>query len=578
MNIIPRPKNCIVENLNFVLNGYVFLSETADNRLVKAVAELGVVTNNVEKASVEISHGLDGDGYTLNIDEKGVNIVGEGASGAFYGIQTLKQIARKYGVNVPFCHIEDRPDFKERGFYHDVTRGKVPKLETLYKIVDELSELKINQLQLYVEDAFDFTAYRGIIPEDCKLTAEEIKALDDYCYERFIELVPSMSTFGHLYELLQSEKYRHLCELENYRPTQHYWMEKMAHHTIDVSNPESLELISQMIDEYVPLFRSNKLNICCDETFDLCKGKNLGKDPGEEYIKFLCKIINKAKEHGKTVQMWGDIILKNPETIKELPNDVVLLNWDYDAEPNDEGHCKFFQNAGNPYLVCPGTSTWKRFAEDVCVSSRNISHMANYGYKYGALGLLNTNWGDYNNVCSWYTSQIGVVIGAECSWNAENKISDEHLISIGEYVYGRGTKAYELVKAIGQEENKSGFASLVHWYSANYIENKKVPLNINAEACIKSIAECETLKEEFSKLGSDNDPLIGDMIIAIRAISIIKRVSLAICGKKEHLKSIAEEMPDFILNMRKAWLRDNKLSRLDMGCEFFNTILSVANQ
>ena len=185
---------------------------------------------------VRISHGEDGESYTLDIDEKGVSIVGSGAAGAYYGVQTLRQIIHEYGDTLPFCHIEDKPDFKERGFYHDVTRGRVPTLKQLLHITDLLAYYKINSLQLYVEDAFEFVEYDGIMTAEDVLTAEEITALDDYCYENFIELVPSLATFGHLYNLLQSDKYKHLCEMEDWKPCQMYWLEKMAHHTIDVSN------------------------------------------------------------------------------------------------------------------------------------------------------------------------------------------------------------------------------------------------------------------------------------------------------------------------------------------------------
>ena len=35
------------------------------------------------------------------------------------------------------------------------------------------------------------------------LTAQEIMELDDYCAARHIELVPSLSTFGHMYPYSQ---------------------------------------------------------------------------------------------------------------------------------------------------------------------------------------------------------------------------------------------------------------------------------------------------------------------------------------------------------------------------------------
>ena len=52
----------------------------------------------------------------------------------------------------------------------------------------------------------------------------------------------------------------------------------MGHHTIDVSNEESIALVGSLIEQYVPLFRSEKFNICCDETFDLCGVINAVKD------------------------------------------------------------------------------------------------------------------------------------------------------------------------------------------------------------------------------------------------------------------------------------------------------------
>ena len=48
----------------------------------------------------------------------------------------------------------------------------------------------------------------------------------------------------------------------------------MAHHTINTSDPESLQLIEGMISEYMELFTSRQFNICADETFDLGRGRN----------------------------------------------------------------------------------------------------------------------------------------------------------------------------------------------------------------------------------------------------------------------------------------------------------------
>ena len=153
-----------------------------------------------------------------------------------------------------------------------MTRGKVPTLETLKQLVDKLSHYKINQLQLYIEHSFAYKGFSEIWFDKDPLTAEEILLLDEYCRTKHIELVPSIAVFGHLYEVLRSESYKELCEIEDGSDFSFY--DRMAHHTLDVSNEQSLVLVQKMIDEFLPLFTSNKFNIGCDETFDIGKGKS----------------------------------------------------------------------------------------------------------------------------------------------------------------------------------------------------------------------------------------------------------------------------------------------------------------
>ena len=309
MKLLPTPKQCVPETGAFSLkNAVVLVAAGTDRRVVRAAEELRrafesaantfirfAVTQTVpESGTILIRHDLDAsaEGYTLTIRENGIVVDAKGPAGAFYGIQTLRQLVRVHGDMLPALTIEDAPSFAERGLYHDVSRGRVPTLQNLKEIADQLAELKYNQLQLYVEDTFWNEEYASFRPKDCCLTAEELLELDAYCADRFIELVPSLSTFGHLYNLLENERYRHLCEYEDWKPKQHYWMEKMAHHTLDAYDPKSFALVRQMIEEYLPLFSSKKFNICCDETFDLCKGKNAGKDEGEAYYQFVKQIID----------------------------------------------------------------------------------------------------------------------------------------------------------------------------------------------------------------------------------------------------------------------------------------------
>ena len=157
-------------------------------------------------------------GYTLTVNENGVVIKGESERGLFYGIQTLKQIVMQEKVNIPYMEIKDSPDVYERGYFHDVTRGRVPTVETLKKIVDKIVLYKYTDLQLYIEHAFNWEGFEEINVNMGFMTAEEIMEIDQYCYDRFIDLVPAFSTLGHSYNLLQSKSYSKYCELENYEP------------------------------------------------------------------------------------------------------------------------------------------------------------------------------------------------------------------------------------------------------------------------------------------------------------------------------------------------------------------------
>lgn len=515
--------------------------------------------------------------YTLTVGKDGISIFGGNAAGAFDGIQTLRQMIKEYGKILPVCTVEDKPDFSERGFYHDITRGKVPTLASLKEIALQLSYFKINELQLYVEDAFEFAEFDGITEKCERLTADEIIELDTFCHDLFIELVPSLSTFGHLYRLLQSDKYKHLCEYEDWKPNQIYWIEKMAHHTIDVSNPESIELIKSMIDQYIPLFRSNKFNICCDETFDLCKGRNVGKDEGEEYFKFVSKIISHVKSYGKTVQMWGDIVLHHPEKMSLLPPDTVMLNWNYEKHANEK-NVKTFAASGMKQVVCPGCSSWNRFVEELDRSVGNITSLAKYGFENEAFGLINTNWGDFGDICLWSARMYGMLIGAEKSWNPVGCADEKFEIAASSLLYNcNSTNVVKLIYDLGQAERSCDWMLFVYWYSANTAEGRKTVLEVDNEKCLANIKETERIASEFKKHLDTSSVIYNDLMLSARAVKFMNKVHLMINNHPDYQNRAALkcEIAAWFEEYKIAWLRDNKESQVERIGEFLNSVTDL---
>lgn len=557
MKLLPMPKKLDVKP-GFLDSKKLYIQNNcADSRIEKALSCFCCAEGGI-KFEISCKCG-SGEGYTLEISENQIALCGESAAGVFYGIQTLKQLFE--AENVPCLYIEDTPDMLHRSFYHDVTRGKVPTVETLKKLIDTLAYYKMNSLQLYVEHTFAFKELGNLPNELGCLTADEIRELDDYCFENFIEFIPSIATFGHLYELLEREEYRHLQCLENYTENKIFWRQRMNHHTIDPTNPESIEVIKSMIDQYIPLFRTDKFNICCDETFDLANGKLKDLDTGKLYVEFVGKIIDHLKKRGKKVMMWGDILFQHPETVKELPKDTIFLSWDYSAESTEEKF-KTFSDLGCTQYVCPGTSTWSRFCESISISRENIINTLDYGYKYGATGMINTNWGDYANPCTLELSMYGTVLGAAKAWNKDtraDKVFDE---SIGSLVYKNADAVgwLEAVDDAHEIRNAWIWNCLVEAYS-DLIHTEKVnPELPTCDEITAAISKSTAIVAELKEQKWEKDIYRNEIIIAAEAVIVMCQLFAKL--SRFDIDEVVS-VPEWLEKFKSSWLKSNKPSELE---------------
>lgn len=532
--------------------------------------------------AIGLSHGEDGEGYTLSVSKSGISITADGPAGAFYAIQSLRQIVCENGKIIPCCYIEDSPDLSYRGFYLDISRGRVPTLEKLKTVADTLAYYKANSMQLYVEDSFTFKELDGIVSAECALTPEEIRHLDAYCRDRFIDLVPSMSSFGHLYTLLQSERYNHICELRGHEPYRNYWLERQWHHTVDVYNPETIEVIGSMLRQFIPLFSSKYFNICCDETMDLTSGTNLGRDKGEAYFYHVEKLIDIVKSHGKTPMMWGDECMARPDMAKErLPEDIIVLNWCY-RHTVSEWIPKMFWERGFEQIVCTGTSCWENFIENIHISTGNISSFAAHAKKYGVKGLLNTSWGDFGHVCPFNCNLYGLVLGAEKSWSVESVLDEDYEKAASLLIYGvTEINMADTLRELARASGTCNWSDFVVWHSATHLEEKDATLEFgygpggknSVEDAISHIEICKTEIARLRGLGRKND-IICDLILSARAIMLMNRLFLAVNGIEgyEDRASLQADFNEWLSDYSTAWLKGDKPSDLWRIQEFIENI------
>ena len=399
-----------------------------------STAEIRVV--HTDSLFPEKSDEIRDQAYRLTIGPKGIEIASRTPAGTFYAFQTLLQIIResprsRSRPSLPCLRIADRPDFARRGIYHDTARGKVPKLETMLQLIDDLAHLKINEFQLYIENNFQFKKHPQMYDDADPFTPEELQQLDVACRARHIDFVPSLTSLGHFEKILSRPKYRPLAEAEpeqlantDIPPT---WAAQ-APWSLCVTDPRSKKLLREMYDEFLPNFSSPTFNICCDEAFDLGYGRSRKRADkvgrGRLYLDWINFCNSLARRHGKKIQLWGDIIINHPELVPQLPKDATILEWGYEADHKFDEHCALFAkhakidaNSKRELYVCPGTSSWLTFSTRSKNAFENIHNAARAGLKHNAKGLLITDWGDRGHQQMLAVSLTPMAYGAAAGWN-----------------------------------------------------------------------------------------------------------------------------------------------------------------
>lgn len=398
--------------------------------------------------------------YRLSISPAGIELTASDEPGMSYAVTTLGQIIRQSPGAVPVGEIVDWPDFSVRGLMLDISRDKVPTMETLFSLVDLLSDLKINHLELYTEHTFAYSAHREVWAEASPMTGEEVLVLDAYCRERFIDLVPNQSSFGHMHRWLSHARYRHLAECPDGFDSP--WGEGSNEpYGLDPTNPACLELLDGLYTELLPYFSSPLFNANCDETFDLGMGKSrelcerVGK--GRVYLDFLQKVHRLTTAHAHTLLYWGDIIMQYPALVPELPRDGIALEWGYEADHPFEEHGARYREAGVPWWVCPGTSSWNSIAgrTDNCLA--NIRAAARAGLTHGATGFLNTDWGDNGHWQVLPVSFLGYAAGAALSWCLDANAKSDFSRELDTHVFrDRAGVMGTLVRDLGNTYQRAG--------------------------------------------------------------------------------------------------------------------------
>ena len=370
--------------------------------------------------------------YTLRIANTAVTIDAPTLTGARHGLTTLAQLVHQYDRRIPSMEIVDTPAFATRGLMLDVSRDRVPTMTHLCSIVDTLSALKMNHLQLYTEHTFAYEGHDDAWRGWGAITPDEMRRLDRYAASRGVELALNQNCFGHLRSWLELPRYRHLAE------THGDWMfdvwPRSGPFSLCPTDDRCTDFVRDLISQLAPTVRSPLFNIGCDETYDIAYGRSkdvvAAQGRSNVYMDFVNRIASIAREHNKIPMFWADIALSHPEAINRIPEDMVCLAWGYEPDSPFHEWCKVLNQHSKRAWVCPGTGAWRSFTGRTSESESNMRAAASCDAISGCDGYLLCEWGDTGHWQQWPVTLNAIAKGAAAAWSGSRTRFNSQAISL----------------------------------------------------------------------------------------------------------------------------------------------------
>ncbi len=373
----------------------------------------GVISIRKGKAA-----GLPPEGYRLTVTPERVEVVGADTRGAFYGVQTLRQMLTRDagGPALQACEVRDWPQTGWRAWHLGGPRE--PELEIYREFIDFLALLKYNTICLEVNDRLQYETHPEIARDDAP-SKQQIRDLVEYARERHFRIFPQLATFAHFGYVLRHEEWRHLAEAEettqghrslfNYCP----------------SHPETYPLVFDLMDELIEVFGSDYFHIGHDEaTFDdigTCP-RCRGKDPAELFVGDIVRLHDHLAEREIRTLMWGDMFLPSHNGLKygtaaltdELPKDILICDWHYSAGHDFDATLSYWEEHGFEPLGCP----WYQ--------PGNVWGFARAVHEHDVVGLMGTTWSSVeSDVLVLPHLPVGWLLAAENACSVESPALEE---------------------------------------------------------------------------------------------------------------------------------------------------------
>ncbi|MFC4722139.1 beta-N-acetylhexosaminidase [Geojedonia litorea] len=354
--IIPVPSHLSINDGTFIINnstGITYDSAFKDSaEFFKSFIENGSNIQLQKNKSIEfIKDGSikNSEGYELKISTDKIEIRANSDQGAFYAVQSLRQLLppefengkfNNDSVQISCVTITDEPQFAYRGMHLDVARHMF-SVAFIKKYIDALAMLKMNTFHWHLTDdqgwrveikkypklqtiaafrdetlighysnspqRFDGIRYGGYY------TQEQIKEVVAYAQQKHITIIPEIEMPGHSQAAISA--YPELgCTGE--QPIVASKWGVFEH--IYCSKDETFDFLEDVLDEVLELFPSKYIHIGGDEApkklWKSCPNcqkriKNEGlKDEHELQSYFVSRIEKFLNSKGRQIIGWDEIL------------------------------------------------------------------------------------------------------------------------------------------------------------------------------------------------------------------------------------------------------------------------------
>ncbi len=389
-------------------------------RAVVFASQQSPLRERVERMEPSLKGELPPEGYLLVASPEGVWILAKDREGAFWAVQTLKQLLRLTAdgaLIVPGMFIRDFPDFPFRGV-HVVLDDHSPELHG--RLIEQVwTPLKFNKLVMQVNH-LKWDRHPELW-QPWSLPKGAAKGLQQKAEAHFMEVIPLLPTLSHCDYLFGSQAGRPP------RVNADIAEDPENSHNYCPNLERTYQLVFDLLEEVLTLFNPRWVHIGHDEvtirgrfgSCIRCQGMPLHR----LFAADVQRLYEFLKGRGVGVMMWGDMLLR-PEEASDaahggephnfwlartlLPRDIVIVDWHYQPAPRYPS-VAVLRNEGFSVIG----ATW--------FNPQNIVGFARAAKEAGATGMLQTTWtgfGNNRNALRDFPDQFAAhVLAAERFWN-----------------------------------------------------------------------------------------------------------------------------------------------------------------